>query len=93
MRLDQIEQARVDNGPAAAGAAGRTAVLVLGMHRSGTSALTRVFGILGCDLPQTVLPPSRSNPQGFWESRAVMELNDRRGGSGNLNRVLSGRSA
>ena len=30
---------------------GRIAILVLGMHRSGTSALTRVINLLGADLP------------------------------------------
>jgi hypothetical protein len=33
----------------------RTCVLVLGMHRSGTSALARVLNLLGCDLPKTLI--------------------------------------
>lgn len=56
----------------------KTAVLVLGMHRSGTSALTRIIGLLGADLPTHLIPASAtSNPSGHWESRDVQELNDR----------------
>jgi hypothetical protein len=55
----------------------RTAVVVLGMHRSGTSALTRVLNLLGCDLPKTLLPPSpNDNDLGFWESRPLVELDN-----------------
>lgn len=54
----------------------REAVLVLGMHRSGTSALSRVLSFLGCDLPATLLGETASNPNGHWESIAVMDLND-----------------
>ena len=56
----------------------RTAVVILGMHRSGTSALTRVLNLLGCDLPKTLVPPSpNDNDLGFWESRPLMELDNR----------------
>ncbi len=55
-----------------------TILLVLGMHRSGTSALTRTINLLGADLPQGLIPASTtSNPAGHWESREVQELNDR----------------
>ena len=53
----------------------RTAILVVGMHRSGTSALTRILNIAGCDLPKTLMKPQRDNVGGFWESQAVMDLN------------------
>ena len=53
----------------------RTAILVTGMHRSGTSALTRVLNIVGCDLPKSLSRPKRDNAAGFWESRAIMDLN------------------
>lgn len=46
------------------------------MHRSGTSALTRVFSLLGCSLPQTLLPAAPDNVRGFWESAAICSLND-----------------
>jgi hypothetical protein len=49
----------------------RRAILVLGMHRSGTSALTRVLAALGACLPKTLMPPNGSNPAGYWESLPV----------------------
>lgn len=53
----------------------RTAIIVLGMHRSGTSALARVLNILGCDLPENLLPPSANdNDLGFWESKPLIDL-------------------
>ena len=55
--------------------AGRIGVMVLGMHRSGTSAITRVLSFLGCDLPQNVMGPSEGNAQGHWESNEVVVLN------------------
>lgn len=54
----------------------RTAVVVMGMHRSGTSVLTRIMSFLGCDLPQTLIPPGRNNEAGYWESRKLTDLND-----------------
>ena len=54
----------------------RIAVLVAGMHRSGTSALTRVLNIVGCDLPKTLMRPQVDNVAGFWESRLIMNLNE-----------------
>ena len=52
-------------------------ILVAGMHRSGTSALTRVLNIAGCDLPKTLmkLKSYPGNVAGFWESQAIMDLN------------------
>lgn len=55
----------------------RTGVLILGMHRSGTSALSRVLNLLGCDLPKTLLPSNETNKAGHWESTIVWRLNER----------------
>lgn len=55
----------------------RTCVLVLGMHRSGTSALTRVLNLVGCDLPKTIMGGNKSNETGHWESTPIARLNDR----------------
>ncbi|YBV96726.1 hypothetical protein M1D80_07340 [Phyllobacteriaceae bacterium JZ32] len=55
----------------------RTCVLVLGMHRSGTSALTRVLNLVGCDLPKTVMPANPTNETGHWEPTPIAQLNDR----------------
>jgi len=46
------------------------------MHRSGTSALSHLLHLLGCDIPNTLMPASPSNPHGHWESVAIMELNE-----------------
>ncbi len=46
------------------------------MHRSGTSALTRVLNLLGAALPQNVMPPARGNVLGLWEPIRVAALHD-----------------
>jgi len=51
-------------------------VLVLGAHRSGTSALTRVLNLQGCALPRTLMGPSHGNEAGHWESDAIAAFND-----------------
>lgn len=51
-------------------------LLVLGMHRSGTSALTRVLSLLGAALPKELLAAGQENPRGFWESPAVIAANE-----------------
>lgn len=53
----------------------RQAVIILGMHRSGTSALAGVLARLGLALPQTPLADATDNPDGFYESARVMEQN------------------
>lgn len=52
-------------------------MLVLGMHRSGTSAVTGVLSRLGAVEPKTLLEPNAGNPKGYSESRVVIEFNDR----------------
>jgi GT2 family glycosyltransferase len=59
-----------------AAAANRVCLLVLGMHRAGTSALTRVMSLCGAELPRDLLPANEGNPTGYWEPRGVVELND-----------------
>ena len=55
----------------------RRAILVLGMHRSGTSALTRIIGHLGASLPLDPMPETADNPCGYWESRSIARFNNR----------------
>jgi hypothetical protein len=53
-------------------------VVVLGMHRSGTSAVTRILNLLGADLgPEEDLLSEYDNPAGHWESKALVACNDR----------------
>jgi GT2 family glycosyltransferase len=54
----------------------RTAIVVLGMHRSGTSALTRAIGLCGPALPARLMEPGADNVAGFWESSAIVALHD-----------------
>lgn len=51
---------------------------VTGMHRSGTSALTRVINLLGASVgsAENLMLPQADNPTGFWEVRAVAQLNE-----------------
>ena len=51
-------------------------LLVLGMHRSGTSALTRVLNLLGAYLPGGLLGGNRSNPHGHWEPQRVVDIDE-----------------
>ena len=53
-----------------------TCVLVLGMHRSGTSALTRCLNLVGMDLGSNLLSPAKMNAKGFWEHGDVVRIND-----------------
>lgn len=49
--------------------------VVLGMHRSGTSAVTRSLQVLGVDLGDDLLPPNEDNLKGFWEDSGLYTLN------------------
>lgn len=62
----------------AAPPAGRVGLLVVGMHRSGTSASTRIISLLGAQLPGNLMPShTEFNAAGFWESLDVVALNER----------------
>ena len=67
---------RRGNAGAAANTTNRVAVLVAGMHRSGTSLLTQVLVGLGCDAPRTLMEADEYNGTGYWESTKVTALND-----------------
>lgn len=51
-------------------------LFVLGMARSGTSALTRVLSLCGSTLPAGMCGADRNNPHGYWEPRAAIMLNE-----------------
>ncbi len=51
-------------------------ILVLGMHRSGKSACTRVLNLTGCASPDDLMANADSNATGHWESIDVVALND-----------------
>ena len=52
------------------------ALLILGMHRSGTSATTRVVNLLGAELGSNLISPGPDNPDGFWEHADVVAINE-----------------
>ncbi|MEM9011017.1 MAG: glycosyltransferase domain-containing protein [Pseudomonadota bacterium] len=51
-------------------------LVVLSMHRSGSSALTRALSLLGHALPKTLIKDNASNRRGHWESQPLARLND-----------------
>jgi GT2 family glycosyltransferase len=52
-------------------------IVVLGMHRSGTSALTRGLQALGVDLGNNLMPAiSGNNEKGFFEDLEIYQLNN-----------------
>ena len=51
------------------------ALFVLGMSRSGTSALTRVLSLCGATLPVGMMGADEGNQRGYWEPRASLQLN------------------
>ena len=50
------------------------AVLILGAGRSGTSVVARATQAAGVELGNHFKPPSRKNPSGFFEDRALLGL-------------------
>ena len=53
-------------------------VLVIGMHRSGTSATTRMIGLAGLEpVSQRISSQAPCNETGHWESTTLTELNER----------------
>ncbi|WP_448675597.1 sulfotransferase [Pseudomonas sp. LY-1] len=54
-----------------------TAILVLGMPRSGTSAVTRVLNLHGAVLSENLLPAADANPKGFFESADALAIHER----------------
>jgi len=51
-------------------------IIVLGMHRSGTSALAGLLTYLGATPPKTTMDAHESNAKGFFESVRVRDFND-----------------
>ena len=54
----------------------RRVIVVLGMHRSGTSAITRGLQVLGASLGENLMPPAvDNNEKGFFEDIEINALN------------------
>ena len=55
----------------------RIILFVVGMHRSGTSALTAALRACGASTGDDVIPAQEGvNSDGFWEDKRVVELNE-----------------
>ena len=65
-----------DAGSSTAETPRRTCLLVLGMHRSGTSALARVLSLMGAALPKNLMGPGPGNETGHWEPAQIVQLHD-----------------
>jgi hypothetical protein len=60
----------------------RPIVLVLGMHRSGTSLCSHLLSALGVDMADKIagpgnMSPTPDNPRGHWERWEIVEFHDR----------------
>lgn len=74
-RFRRIEPGVVTGPAEQIGTAARPVILfVLGMPRSGTSALTRVLSLCGGVLPAELGHADSDNPLGYWEPRATQYL-------------------
>jgi hypothetical protein len=62
--------------PFARTADAHAAVIVLGMHRSGTSSVAGALVRLGGKPPCHLMPAAPDNPRGFWESTVLASLDD-----------------
>jgi glycosyltransferase involved in cell wall biosynthesis len=54
----------------------QTCLLVLGMHRSGTSAITRILNLMGAELPKQLVGALPGNEAGHWEPERLVLLHD-----------------
>jgi hypothetical protein len=52
------------------------AIFILGMHRSGTSALARVVNLLGAELGNDLMQAAEDNKRGFWEHEGAVQLHE-----------------
>lgn len=55
-----------------------TVICILGMHRSGTSLVSRTLNLLGVHLgsSQSISSKGVDNPKGYWEHHPIQLLND-----------------
>ncbi|WP_457743513.1 sulfotransferase family protein [Sulfurimonas sp.] len=54
----------------------QTCILVLGMHRSGTSALTGTLGLLGVYLGSELMEANFANEKGYFENNHLYRVNE-----------------
>ncbi len=54
----------------------RIAIVVVGMHRSGSSAMARLLSLAGATLPNGLMHAGDGNETGHWEPQRVADYND-----------------
>ncbi len=54
-------------------------VIVMGMHRSGTSLITKIINMMGCTLgsEEKLIKADQYNLKGYWENLDMVNLNDK----------------
>ncbi len=55
----------------------KRAVVVLGMHHSGTSVVARSLAVFGVYLGDDLMASQPDHPKGFWEDNRITAMNDR----------------
>ena len=75
-QLHALQPAPRRCGAALSARPARICIVVCGMHRSGTSALTRVVNLLGTDIAGDLIPAHPENIRGYWESAAVIRIHN-----------------
>ena len=51
-------------------------LMILGMHRSGTSVLTGTCGLVGADMGGEMMSARQDNVMGFWEHDEIVRIHD-----------------
>jgi hypothetical protein len=74
-----VKQQMSDQDDAPIPATGDTCILVIGMHRSGTSATSGLLCALGLNGPVTAvrMRPTQSNEKGFFEAKILNRFDER----------------
>jgi hypothetical protein len=52
-------------------------IIVVGMHRSGTSMVAGCLALSGIHFGERLLPPASDNRKGFWEQKDLVNIHDR----------------
>jgi len=52
-------------------------IVILGMHRSGTSVLTGLVSLFGGYVGADLMPPTKDNPKGYFENNKIYLLNEK----------------
>jgi hypothetical protein len=55
----------------------QTCILILGMHRSGTSALSGTLNLLDVYLGSELMKPMEQNLKGFYENTRLYKVNEK----------------